>query len=141
MDANPCSLTLDSFSTLTLLKYTELINPVILGRGRPIDQHVGNVQFRQYLQSPEVLQEYVDTPKFLKFQNAEKIRQTMTEHYNIRFLRENADGKGWHMVAVEDVREKILRTFRRILLNQQKQSNKNKNYDTNSSQKGKKGQR
>ena len=58
----------------------------------------------------------------------------MTEQYGIRFLRENADGKGWHMVAVEDVREKILRTFRRLLLNQQKQSNKNNEIGSNKSE-------
>ena len=92
---------------------------MIIGRGRPIDQHAGNVQFRKYLQSQDVLQEYIDTPKFLKFQNAEKVRCTLCEQHNVRFLRESTDGKGWYEVDRAAVREKILRTFRRILSHQQ----------------------
>ena len=91
----------------------------ILGRGRAIDQHQGNVKFRRYLQQPEVLKKYQDTPKYMKFQVAEPIQKILQEEQNVRFLKEHPSGRGWVIADDAAVRSKILRTFRRFITQQQ----------------------
>ena len=140
-------------------------NDCILGRGRAIDQHVGNVQFRKYLQ--QHLKEYQETPQYLKAHLAEPIRQRLMKDHGVRFFKQVQKGSGggsgsgigrtsspsnqtplsngttasaksnggstgsatttatvWEYANETAVKEKILRTFRRIQLNEQKKQQK-----------------
>ena len=103
------------WSLLTISKTS-----VLLGRGRAIDQHFGNVQFRRYLQQDAFMQQYQQTKKRLKAQLADIIRQNLQENCNVRFLIQHDTGRGWQLADDVAVREKISRTFRRLLLNTSK---------------------
>ena len=98
---------------------------VLLGRGRAIDQHFGNVQFRRHLQQDIFMQQYQQTKKRLKAQLADVIRQNLQENCNVRFLIQHDTGRGWQLADDVAVREKISRTFRRLLLNSNKSNPSN----------------
>ena len=117
---------LKSSSEIPLSAGTTILHPetsdCILGRGRAIDQHPGNVKFREYLHQPEVLRQYQDTPKYMKYQVAAPIQKTLQEDHNVRFLKEHPSGRGWMIADDAAVRNKILRTFRRFITQHQNQA-------------------
>ena len=100
------------------------IYDIIVGRGKNIDAHPGNVQFRNLLRE-KYMEEYEKAPKFRKTELAERIIRDLTDS-NIRFLQKNvssdknAGGNGivngdqWIEVDFSTIREKIGRTFRRL---------------------------
>ena len=115
----------------------------MLGRGRANDQHPGNVRFRQFLKD-EFLQEYSKTPHFTRSYLATPIQETLQREHNMRFLSRvedtvnkekntKKDGssnntnkhKGlegeWVLADDATVKQKILRTLRRLQLNERKQ--------------------
>ena len=97
---------------------------VVVGRGKNIDAHPGNVQFRNLLRE-KYMEEYEKAPKFRKTELAERIIRHLTDS-NIRFLQKNVtsekdaggngmvDGEQWIEVDFSTIREKIGRTFRRL---------------------------
>ena len=88
----------------------------LLGRGRPIDQHVGNVRFREYLQQGPLLMEYQRAAKEQKKWMSDYIRKTLQERYGVRFLKQLDDRSGlWVQAEDRQAREKIARTLRRLL--------------------------
>ena len=107
---------------------------VIIGRGKNIDAHPGNIQFRKVLRE-KYMQEYEKASKFRKTELAERIIHDLTES-NIRFLKMDgaSHGKGasdgidtepWIEVDFSTIREKIGRTFRRL---RESDKNRNKNH-------------
>ena len=88
-------------------------NDCVLGRGKAIDQHVGNVRFRHFLQQKNILMEFENTPKNARLQMAVAIQQKLCEIFNMRFLKENPNGFGWVIATDDAVRAKILRSLRR----------------------------
>ena len=87
----------------------------ILGRGKAIDRHTGNVRFRNFLQQKEILADFLQTPKYIRSEVAVTIQQKLQEKYNMRFLKENPNGFGWVFAKDDAIRSKILRTLRRSL--------------------------
>ena len=114
-------------------------NDILLGRGRTIDQHPGNVQFRKYLQQDAFLQHYQKAKRCGKGQLADCIQKKLRTECNVRFLVEDADsGRGWVVASAPTVREKILRTLRRLVLSQNKESSSQvKGAEAKNKQKGK----
>ena len=99
-----------------------LDNDCVLGRGKAIDQHVGNVKFRHLLRRPSVMLEFQNTPKHMKFQFAQSARRELEDYHGMRFLKENPNGFGWVMADDSAIKGKILRTMNRF--KQQKKRSK-----------------
>ena len=90
---------------------------ILLGRGRTIDQHPGNIQFRKYLQQEAFLKHYQKAKRCGKSQLADCIQDRLRTECYVRFLIENqGTGRGWILADKTTVREKILRTLRRLVL-------------------------
>ena len=94
-------------------------NDCLLGRGRAIDHHEGNIKFRNYLKQENLLQKYHSLKRHTKGKMTETTQRILQDEYNIRFLKEHPSGTGWQVADAASVREKIARTFRRILKQQQ----------------------
>ena len=94
-------------------------NDCILGRGQPVDQHEGNVQFRKFLQ--EHLNAYANAPHYMKHKVGNDIQMMLINEHNVRFLKKHESGTGWKVADDSAIREKILRTFRRMMLNDKRQ--------------------
>ena len=99
-------------------------NDCILGRGRAIDQHVGNVQFRNFLSQDVYMTEYKNSGRHTKGRLAQRIKKILEEEHDVRFLKETTAknngavySKGYELANDAAIKEKITRTFRRILLN------------------------
>ena len=110
-------------------------NDVILGRGQPVDQHSGNIQFRYFLKMN--LEKYESAPHNMKYKVGNEVLRILLEEKNVRFLKrfdcigedcdDNADAgttiTGWVLVNdMKSIREKILRTFRRLSQQQRKRN-------------------
>ena len=95
-------------------------NDCVLGRGKAIDQHVGNVRFRHLLQHPNLVMEFENKPKNMKFEFAHSARRVLEEQHDVRFIKENPNGFGWVMADDHPIKEKILRTMRRYIATQKK---------------------
>ena len=93
-------------------------NDCILGRGQPVDQHYGNVQFRLFLQ--DHLEIYETAPHYMKHKVGNEIQRVLQEDRKVRFLKIDESGKGWKLANDSAIREKILRTFRRLALKQKR---------------------
>ena len=90
---------------------------ILLGRGRMIDQHPGNIQFRKYLQQEAFLKHFKKAKRCGKSELADCIQNKLRTECNVRFLIENqGTGRGWILAEKATVREKILRTLRRLVL-------------------------
>ena len=94
-------------------------NDCILGRGQPVDQHEGNVQFRQFLQ--EHLKTYANAPHYMKHKVGNDIQTMLVNEHHVRFLKKHESGTGWKLADDAAIREKILRTFRRMMLKDKQQ--------------------
>ena len=86
---------------------------ILLGRGRPIQSHPGNVCFREYLK--QFSHEYDEAPRHLRRMVRLKIREDLKSR-GIRFLQER-DGR-WVECSVTEAEKTIGQAFR----NQRKQS-------------------
>ena len=89
-------------------------NDCILGRGQPVDQHVGNIQFRKFLQ--EHLATYANAPHYMKHKVGNEMQRMLQNDHKVRFLKKDESGTGWKLADNAAIREKILRTFRRMML-------------------------
>lgn len=80
---------------------------VLLGRGKPIQEHFGNLRFHSLLDNHQ--RDYEQAKKFEKMQIAQKVA-CQVRNYSGRFLKQ--EGTTW--VSVEDsvAREKVSHAFR-----------------------------
>uniref|UniRef100_A0A7R9WWU9 DUF6824 domain-containing protein n=1 Tax=Craspedostauros australis TaxID=1486917 RepID=A0A7R9WWU9_9STRA len=97
---------------------------VLLGRGRPFQNHSGN----QYLR--ELIAEWFDTydisPRRAKMAVAERVVHLINERSG-RFLRRDRGAKGWVEVEFTEARDKVSHGFRKrreMLANEQKRAGK-----------------
>ncbi|CAJ1938862.1 unnamed protein product [Cylindrotheca closterium] len=91
------------------------LQDILLGRGKPIQNHSGNVCFREYLKQFSI--EYNEAPRHLRRTVRLKIREDLKRR-GIRFLQEK-DGR-WVECSVAEAEKTIGQAFR----NQRKQSRK-----------------
>ena len=103
-----------------------LVTDCLLGRGKAIDHHVGNIKFREYLKQDNLLQKYHSLKRHTKGKMAETIHKILEEDYHIRFLKGHPSGNGWILADKTSVREKIARTFRRVIKQQKQQQQQKK---------------
>ena len=80
---------------------------VLLGRGKPIQEHFGNMRYHVLLD--HYRQHYEAAKKFEKMQVAQKVVDIVHD-YNGRFLKQ--DGAGWIEVEKTVAREKVSHAFR-----------------------------
>ena len=80
---------------------------VLLGRGKPIQKHVGNVRYYAILENYQ--NAYERAKKFQKMQIAQQILDTV-KGYGGRFLK--AEGAGWVVTDEIVAREKVAHGFR-----------------------------
>ena len=110
-----CETENDSAVDTTMVVLCPTVTDCLLGRGKAFDQHVGNVQLRKYLQSSQVLDRYMNTPRGLKSELADEIIKSLTMEHGVRFLKQNLYGKGWSISNDHAaIRHKIIRTLRRF---------------------------
>ena len=100
-------------------------NDCLLGRGKAIDQHLGNCQFRHYVEHhPTLVRAYWNAPKSLKRRIVDQMRLDLQRDLGLRFLKEQEDGQAWELADGDAIRHKISRTLRRILQKRQQQQEK-----------------
>ena len=101
-------------------------NDCLLGRGKAIDQHVGNCQFRHYIEHhPTLVRAYWNAPKSLKRRIVDQMRMDLQRDLQgLRFLKEQDDGLAWQVADDDAIRHKISRTLRRILQRRQEEQDK-----------------
>ena len=100
-------------------------NDCLLGRGKAIDQHLGNCQFRHYVEHhPTLVRAYWNAPKSLKRRIVDQMRLDLQRDLGLRFLKEQEDGQAWELADCDAIRHKISRTLRRILQKRQQQQEK-----------------
>ena len=101
-------------------------NDCLLGRGKAIDQHVGNCQFRHYIEHhPTLVRAYWNAPKSFKRRIVDQMRMDLQRDLKLRFLKEQDDGLGaWKLADDDAIRHKISRTLRRILQRKQEEQDK-----------------
>jgi hypothetical protein len=80
---------------------------ILSGRGKPIQEHFGNVRYHALLDYYQ--QAYERSKKFDKMQIAQRILQTVHD-YSGRFLKQ--EGAGWSVVDDLVAREKVSHAFR-----------------------------
>lgn len=80
---------------------------VLLGRGKPFQEHFGNLGFHMLLD--HYLHDYENAMKFQKMQLAQKVVDLVHE-YGGRFLKQ--EGAGWVEVDEAVAREKVSHAFR-----------------------------
>ena len=85
---------------------------VLLGRGKNIQEHPGNIQFRKFLEEHRDL--YEATPRHNKTLVATQLTQILTSK-GIRFLKQDQDKKGWVIADLKEAEEKIKQLFRSTL--------------------------
>ena len=89
---------------------------VILGRGKAVDMHAGNVQFRNFMKQESLLNRYDNSKYSEKGEMADSILEVLQDSYNVRFITKQKSGSPiYHLADPSLVREKILRTLRREL--------------------------
>lgn len=85
-------------------------NDILLGRGRAIQNHAGNISFREFLKEYE--EDYERAQKFTK----KKISTKLTHHIldsGFRFLRRSKGG-GWVESDVKESEKKVAQLFRTL---------------------------
>lgn len=93
---------------------------ILSGRGKPIQEHFGNLRFHALLDYYQ--QAYERSKKFDKMEIAQRILQTVHD-YSGRFLKQ--EGAGWSVVDDLVAREKVSHAFRtrRTMLAKQQEIN------------------
>ena len=82
---------------------------VLLGRGKVIQEHPGNLRYRHLIETSR--ERYERSSKFEKTAVAEVIVRMIKES-NGRFSKQDDDGTGWVVVSDEIAREKVAHAFR-----------------------------
>jgi hypothetical protein len=82
-------------------------NDILVGKGKPFQQHPGNVRLRQLVELR--LADYTVARKSEKTNLTREIVQ-MIKDSSVRFLKRDLDG-WWEEVSAEDAREKVSKTF------------------------------
>lgn len=82
---------------------------ILLGRGRPIQSHPGNVCFREYLK--QFSDEYNEAPRNLRRRVLSKIREDLNSR-GIRFLQERSGS--WVECSGADAEKTISQAFRNL---------------------------
>jgi hypothetical protein len=82
---------------------------VLLGRGKPFQQHPGNVRMREMVDLYK--EEYTRVPVGQKSNIADKILQTIMIKEHSFFLKRQPDG-WWVQVSENEAREKVAHAFR-----------------------------
>lgn len=82
---------------------------VLLGRGKVIQEHPGNLRYRHLIETSR--ERYETSSKFEKTAVAEVIVKLIKESSG-RFLKQDDDGTGWVEVTDEIAREKVAHAFR-----------------------------
>ena len=80
---------------------------IIQGRGKPIQEHPGNLKYHQILESCR--DRYDAAKKFEKMEISDFVVQ-IVKGYSGRFLKQ--DSAGWLVATVEEAREKVSHAFR-----------------------------
>jgi hypothetical protein len=81
---------------------------VLLGKGKPIQQHAGNVRLRHLVES--YLDAYLKMSKADKSAMARQVVLAVKEHGNGRFLKRDPFG-WWVEIDEELARDKVIKTF------------------------------
>ena len=79
----------------------------IQGRGKPIQEHPGNLRYHQILESCR--DRYDAAKKFEKMEISDMVVQLVKQNSG-RFLKQ--DGAGWLVATIEEAREKVSHAFR-----------------------------
>ncbi|CAJ1936081.1 unnamed protein product [Cylindrotheca closterium] len=94
-----------TLSSETLVPKT---NDVLLGRGKRIQKHPGNISFRDWMY--EHRSEYDGAYKFKRRQVAMELKNRYAEN-GVRFLKQTSDFK-WSLANEEETEEKVKQLFR-----------------------------
>jgi hypothetical protein len=81
---------------------------ILLGKGKPIQQHAGNVRLRHLVENH--LDAYLKMSKADKSAMARHVMLAVKEHGNGRFLKKDRDG-WWVEIDEELTRDKVIKTF------------------------------
>mmetsp|Transcript_18843 Transcript_18843/g.52375 ORF Transcript_18843/g.52375 Transcript_18843/m.52375 type:complete len:265 (-) Transcript_18843:82-876(-) len=82
---------------------------VLIGRGRPFQNHAGNIRFLQLIDS--FREEHAASTKAMKSKLAQRVKLLILES-GARFLKQSKDGLGWEVVKDEEARRKVRHGFR-----------------------------
>lgn len=85
-------------------------NDVLLGRGKRIQKHPGNIRFRDWMQ--EHRSEYDNCYKFHRRRVAFELKNRYAENIGGRFLKQTSDLKSWILASDNETEEKIKQLFR-----------------------------